>query len=147
MAKATTHKHRQLAAPTLNTPTLKKMGRAWRWNRFGLAMAAVFCLFAGLFPGLPVADGARRNAAPPAQSSDRRVSAERTGAVSLGGTHRLSLTADSGSVHIFTDATGEVRYRVRVEAEAADPDASQLLKQFSLTARGTSRGVELAGRM
>ena len=137
---------------------MKRLGCAWRWNRLWLATAVVVSVSAGL----PVAVAARRNATPSAQPTstqpaptypastqppDRRVSAERTGAVPVAGTHHLSLTADSGSVRVFTDATSEVRYRVHVEAEAADPDASQLLKQFSLTARRTSRGVELTGRM
>lgn len=122
---------------------MKKPGCAWRWNLPLLALAALLGLPFGSFS----AAAGGHNAPSPAPPADRRVSAERTGSFPSDRIHRLNLTADSGSVHIFTDATGEVRYRVRVEAEAADPEASQLLEQFSLSARHNSRAIELVGRM
>ncbi len=122
---------------------MKRLGRGGRGHVLWLAIAAAFSFSVGS----PDVFGARHSAPSSAQPSERRVSVEHTGAVPTAGTHGLNLTADSGSVHIFTDAASEVRYRVHVEAEAADPDASQLLKQFSLTARSTHRGVELTGRM
>jgi TonB family protein len=60
---------------------------------------------------------------------------------------QFTLNADTGSVHVFTDASGEVRYVVRVEAEGNDPAAAALLKQFSLDAHRTANGVTLSGRM
>ena len=60
---------------------------------------------------------------------------------------RLTLTADAGNIRIFTDASGEVRYRVIVEAEASDPAAGKRLEQFSLTKRATPAGVALTGQM
>jgi TonB family protein len=76
-----------------------------------------------------------------------RVSTVRSGSIPTHDALQLTLTADTGSVRIFTDASGEVRYRVRVEAEGNSPAAVALLKQFSLQARGTASGVALDGRM
>ena len=118
---------------------MRWLDRAWLRNLLLLALA--------ILAGLPLAARAPRNAASPIPSSDRRISTEHSGTVPVAGTHHLSVTADTGSVHIFTDASGDVRYLVRVEAAAADPDANKLLKQFFLSAQRTPRGVEITGRM
>ncbi len=99
---------------------------------------------------------AAREPQPPASAAAPRVSAERSGALATRDGLQLTLTADTGSVHVFTDApasatnragaTGELRYAVHIEAAAGD-EAATLLKEFSLAARGTPRGVVLAGRM
>ncbi len=76
-----------------------------------------------------------------------RVSAVRSGTVPTSDGLRLTLTADAGNIRIFTDASGEVRYHVIVEAEASDPAAGKRLEQFSLTKRATPAGVALTGQM
>jgi len=75
------------------------------------------------------------------------VSAERSGAVPTHDSLRLLLVAGMGSVNVFTDATGEVRYRVHIESAAGDPAAGALVSQFLLTVRNTPRGVTLAAEM
>jgi len=77
----------------------------------------------------------------------RRISVVRTGAVPTRDALRLRLVAGMGNVEVFTDASGEVRYRVRVEAEAGDPLSVALANQFLLMASGTPRGVTLMGEM
>ena len=76
-----------------------------------------------------------------------RVSAVRSGSVPTRDGLRFILSADAGNIRIFTDASGEVRYRVIVEAEASDPAAGKRLEQFSLTKRATPAGVALTGQM
>ena len=85
--------------------------------------------------------------ASPAPASAPRVSAVRSGNVPTRDGLRLILSADAGNIRIFTDASGEVRYRVIVEAEASDPAAGKRLEQFSLTKRATPAGVALTGQM
>ncbi|HEY1866383.1 MAG TPA: hypothetical protein VGG55_04870, partial [Candidatus Acidoferrales bacterium] len=75
-----------------------------------------------------------------------RVSAERSGALATHDGLKLTLTTDTGSVRVFTDGTHEVRYSVRVEAEAS-ATAATLVKEFSVAARSSSLGVSLTGRM
>lgn len=85
--------------------------------------------------------------ASPAPASAPRVSAVRSGNIPTRDGLRFILSADAGNIRIFTDASGEVRYRVIVEAEASDPAAGKRLEQFSLTKRATSAGVALTGQM
>jgi TonB family protein len=83
----------------------------------------------------------------PTPASAPRVSAVRSGNIPTHDGLRLTLTADAGNIRVFTDASGEVRYRVIVEAEASDPAASKRLDQFSLTKSATPTGVALTGQM
>jgi TonB family protein len=76
-----------------------------------------------------------------------RVSAVRSGKVPTRDGLLLILAADAGNIRILTDASGEVSYRVIVEAEASDPAAGQRLQQFSLSSRATPAGVALTGQM
>jgi TonB family protein len=96
---------------------------------------------------LPAADRDAVAQASPSPASAPRVSAVRSGNVPTHDGMRLTLTADTGSIRIFTDASGEVRYRVIVEAEASDPAAGKRLERFSLTKRATPTGVALSGQM
>ncbi len=107
-----------------------------------LALIALAACIA--FPAAAGNRGGRTAASAPAGA---RVSAVRSGNVQTRDGLQLTLSADTGSVHVFTDASGEVRYVVRVEAEGNDPAAAALLKQFSLEARRTASGVTLRGRM
>ena len=76
-----------------------------------------------------------------------RVSGERAGQVATRDGLQLTLTADTGNVQVSSDAVGAVRYQVRIEADANDPAAQELCKEFVLTARGTPQGVTLVGQM
>ena len=79
--------------------------------------------------------------------AQNRLSTMRSGSVPTKDSLELNFDADAGSVRIFTDASGEVRYEARLEAVAGDPAAEALLKQFSVQARRTARGVSITGRM
>jgi TonB family protein len=96
---------------------------------------------------LPAAARKPDDKASPASASGPRVSAVRSGNIPTRDGLRLILSADAGNIRIFTDASGEVRYRVIVEAEASDPAAEKRLEQFSLTKRATPAGVALTGQM
>jgi TonB family protein len=114
---------------------VKRSEAARRWPRRGLGMAALATL--------TLAACAQRPAtAPPAF---RIASDERAGSVPTRDGLRLRLTADTGSVQVLTDATGEVRYEVTVEAAAGDPVGLAMAKQFQVIARPTEHGVTLAG--
>ena len=80
-------------------------------------------------------------------ASKARVSGERAGQVVTRDGLKLMLTADTGNVQVSSDAVGAVRYQVRIEADANDPAAQGLCKEFVLTARGTPQGVTLVGQM
>jgi TonB family protein len=103
---------------------------------------------------IATAASAREPRPGPASGRAPRVSVERSGALATRDGLKLTISADTGSVRVFSDGTGEgagdgtreVRYAVRVEAEASDT-ATALVKEFSLTARSTSLGISLAGRM
>ena len=58
---------------------------------------------------------------------------------------QLILQADCGDVQIFTDASNEVGYSVRLDSATAGK-APALLADFSLSAQQTPRGVELISR-
>lgn len=81
------------------------------------------------------------------RTSPRLTSGERTGEVATRDGLKLTLTADTGNVQVFSDAAGAVRYHVRIEADANDPSATEMGKEFVLSARETARGVTLAGHM
>lgn len=91
--------------------------------------------------------GARQRFVDIAFAEAPHVVAERSGSVPARGTRLFHLTADAGNVRVLTGAPDEVRYLVRIEAEAGNPEASALLKEFSLTARNTPAGVVLTGNM
>src|ERR1700680_3404991 len=75
-----------------------------------------------------------------------RISTEKNGNVTTRPGLRLRLMTDLGNVRIRTKDAGQVEYRVRLEADADDPDARQLLDQFTVSARGGSGGVPLRGQ-
>lgn len=75
------------------------------------------------------------------------LSTEKSGTLPTKEGLRLRLSTDLGNVRILTDASGEVSYRVSVEADAREPGADQLLQDFSLMARSTPSGALLQGRV
>ncbi len=117
-------------------PRLQRDRLARRWPRQGLRVAALAALSV-------ITAYAQHPAAvtPPAS----RIASEHTGSVPTRDGLRLRLTADTGSVQILTDATGEVRYDVTVEATAGDAAGVAMARQFLVTARATEHGVTLVG--
>ena len=60
---------------------------------------------------------------------------------------RLRLDTETGNVRVFTDATNEVRYLVRIETDAAGPDAQKLIHQFDLYTSSVPTGVTISGKI
>lgn len=116
------------------------MARAYpiRCRRWLVAAVAILCL-----PG--AASGKPRQK--PARAEADRLAEEKTGTLTTRDGLRLRLVTDLGSVRILTEnPSGQVGYRVRIETDSREPDAQNLLKQYQLTARNSSAGVELSGQ-
>ena len=78
------------------------------------------------------------------------ASADRSGDVATNDRGTLTLTADLGSVRIQTlpaNAPPVVHYTMHVETDAPEPVAHTLLQKYVLTAKETSNGVSLVGRL
>jgi TonB family protein len=60
---------------------------------------------------------------------------------------RLRLETETGNVRIFTDATNEVRYVVRIETDASGPEAQKLIHQFELYTSAMPAGVTISGHV
>lgn len=60
---------------------------------------------------------------------------------------RLRLDTETGNVRVFTDATNEVRYSVRVETDAPGPEAQKLIHQFDLYTANMPAGVTISGHI
>jgi len=99
-----------------------------------------------LAAALPAAARPPRAATSPSPETPR-VSAVRSGNVPTRDGLRLTLTADAGTIRVFTDADAQVTYRVTVEAEANDLAANRRLQQFALSARAIPSGVAITGQM
>jgi TonB family protein len=102
-----------------------KSNRSLRWAR---ALGLALCL---AFPVL----GAGAQAA---------HTAERRGSIPTRDALELTLTADRGSVRVFTDSPSELLYRVTLQAPAGTTESG--LEQFTFTARETQSGGVLEGR-
>ena len=59
----------------------------------------------------------------------------------------MRLEADTGNIRIYTDAANEVRYLVRIETDAAGPDAQKLVHQLYLNTSSMPSGVTISGRV
>lgn len=109
-------------------------------------------LLVALFAALPFATAPPAPAAlePPASELPPRSSADRNGVLAAQDGGKLRLTADLGTVRIFTLAPGEapvVRYAVHIETNAQGPLARKLLSQYSLKAESTPAGVRIESAM
>ena len=94
---------------------------------------------------LPAAAHGRRG---PSQPGDiPRVTAERSGSVPTRAGLRLRAYSDLADFHIFTDASGEVRYRVRIAADARPAGAAEVVKRYIVTARATEAGIQFESRL
>jgi len=76
-----------------------------------------------------------------------RVSREKSGTLATKDGLRLRVNTDLGDVHIFTDASGQVSYRVTLEADPREPGAEQFLDEFVLAARTVPSGIALDGKV
>lgn len=74
-----------------------------------------------------------------------RSSEERNGNFPTRDGQRLHLDTEVGSIRIFTDATDEVRYTVRVEMDVRRPQQNEVTNQFILHARSIEGGVTISG--
>lgn len=77
-----------------------------------------------------------------------RIGEERTGIEATRNGLRLHLATDLGSVRILKASSTErpqVRYKMRVETDARNPEARELLKEYSLAVKSTPAGVWITG--
>jgi TonB family protein len=72
-----------------------------------------------------------------------QISSEKSGVIPTRKGLCLRLNADPGNVHIFTDESEQVSYRVVIEADSRDPGAEEFLRQFTLGAGQIPGGVSL----
>ena len=75
------------------------------------------------------------------------VYVEKSGAIPAKEGTRLRVNAEPGNVHIYTDGSSQISYRVRVEADAREPGAQDIVRQFAVTMRETPNGVILDGNL
>src|ERR1700758_3163688 len=66
----------------------------------------------------------------PAENNPQ-ISVEKSGKIHTKPGLRLQLNADPGNVHIFTDESAQISYRVVVDADSRDPGAKEFLRQFT----------------
>src|SRR5712691_9463189 len=137
----------------MKTPTLyssnKDFSEACKGS-FYLLLCTVFFLVAA------APAGSREPARPgleltkPADPATPRTSADRTGSWPTSEGLTLRLTTDLGSVKIISleaTATPVVQYSVHIETDARASLARHLLDRYSLTAKATPAGVEIAGTL
>ncbi|MGB6431774.1 MAG: TonB family protein [Candidatus Acidiferrales bacterium] len=105
----------------------------------GLPIALVCALACAI----PAAARARHRGGPPPDV--RQVSTVRSGRLATRPGLRLLVTTDDGNVQIFTDAIDEIRYTVRVSADASQAGAADLVRHYSVTAHATVSGAQIAG--
>ena len=110
-----------------------------RWQK--LVAAMTFAMVAAL-PS-PLLAGHRFD---PLPGDAARVTLMKSGTLSTKDGLRLRFKADLGNVHILTDASRKISYRVIVEADSRDPDAEKILQEFALVARQNHGGISLNGR-
>jgi TonB family protein len=115
--------------------------RARHWIRpLGLP-AALLCALLCAIPA--AAARARHRAGPP--PDDRQVSTEKSGRLATHAGLRLHLSTDVGNVQIFTDATDEIRYTVRISTDASQAGAADLVQRYTVTAHANDLGAQLTG--
>src|SRR3989442_1906145 len=96
----------------------------------------------------PLWGGTPRPPKPPGTTAESRsVTEEKVGTLPTHEGLRLRLAADLGDVRILTQNSDQVSYKVRIEVDAREPGAAEVLKRYSLTARNTPAGVQLTGEV
>jgi len=122
----------------LLTLAISRRARHTVWPH-GLA-AGLLCALAC---ATPAAARTHRNAEPPPDA--RQVSIEKTGRFATHAGFRLQLSTDAGNVQIFTDATNEIRYSVRISTDASQAGAADLVARYNVAAHATDSGAEITG--
>ncbi len=93
-------------------------------------------------------DTVSENPASPATSEPiPEVSAEKSGTIPTKDSTRLRVSAEPGNIHIFTDESAQVSYRVRIQADAREPGAEELVRAFAISARQIRQGIVLNGTL
>jgi TonB family protein len=87
----------------------------------------------------------RRQATAPARAPVARNAEERSGSFTTRDGLRLHLDTEAGSIRIFTDAADEVRYVVRIEADAPGGPPKEATSQFVIHAQSLVGGVTISG--
>ena len=108
---------------------------------FSVALLPGLALGANTIDPLPVTQPVPGDPGP-------RASVDRSGTLPTRDGLTLHLTTDVGSVHISALEAGAapvIRYTVHIETDARAPLAQSLLERYSLTAKATQYGVEIAG--
>jgi TonB family protein len=119
---------------------------AFLWTLAGLLSVAQFSV------GAFTSDAKEPAALPekPGEPGSPRTSAVRTGVLETKEGLTLRLTADLGSINITQIDAGSppiVRYTMHIETDARGAGAFQLLNNYSLKAKSTVTGVEIAGSL
>jgi TonB family protein len=93
----------------------------------------------------------RRERVEAAQAAQGRLFEEKTGSLPVREGMRLKISADLGSIVVRTGASeaeaSTLRYIVRIETPASEPDAARLLKQFVLGVRSSKEGVVMTAQV
>jgi TonB family protein len=84
-------------------------------------------------------------AAPPGNSPTS--SAEKTGTIPVAGARSLRVTLETGNIQVFTDESIQISYRATAEADSRDSWSGEFLRQFNISVRKTSSGLELNGKV
>jgi len=79
-------------------------------------------------------------------SEKRRVVSDQNGSVTIKDGDRVRVTLEMGDVHVRTQATGAVQYRLRIEVPAGSNANSSSATRFQLSVRTTSEGAVISGR-
>jgi len=108
-------------------------------------LKSCFAILLALLVVLPAA--ARRHRGPSQPGDIPHVTAEKSGSVPTHSGLRLRASSDLANFHVFTDATNEVRFRIRIVADARQPGATDVAKRYLVTARATDAGVQILGQL
>lgn len=104
-----------------------------------------FALLAALAFLSPAVLAQVRGAQAPARNA--RISDEKSGSFPVRDGQRLRLFTAIGNIRVRTQNSGKVNYRVRIEADAHQPDAQRYLAKFVLSARAVPGGVLISARV
>src|SRR5713101_4149422 len=139
----------------MKTPTLYSSNKDFSGackGSFYLLLCAVVFFGAAAAAGSrePAPEPAALELTKPADPATPRTAADRTGSWPTSEGLTLRLTTDLGSVKIISldaTATPVVQYSVHIETDARASLARHLLDRYSLTAKATPAGVEIAGTL
>src|SRR5580692_4649018 len=115
--------------------------------RIAFLLVFIFAMLPGLVHSANTYDPPPVNHPVPSDPGPR-ASVDRSGTLQTRDGLTLHLTTDVGSVHIVALGAGAppvIRYTVHIETDARAPLAQSLLERYSLTAKATPYGVEIAG--